>query len=341
MAKEKTKKLDTYGIDEKIEALLAGDRRSAARLITLVENESEALYEIMSKVFPNSRNSTILGITGPGGAGKSTLIDHLITEYRKDQKTIGVVSIDPSSPFSGGAFLGDRIRMQKHSNDPGVYIRSLASRGHLGGLSRATYNVIRILEAMGADIILVETLGAGQDEIEVHSVAHTCLLVVTPGMGDDIQAMKSGILEIADIIVVNKSDMEGADTCFRSLVEMLSATCSEKDKWMPRLISTVSAARNSKDIKGIDELIGAIAEHQTFIHSSGFIEKIKFERVKRELEVIFKTELQNYYFNGYYEMNNLKDQIEGIIHGERDPYTLVKEFFNSLKTQRKSLPSPH
>jgi len=336
MEQKKAKRSDSNGIEEKIRALLAGDRRSAARLITLVENQSEALYEIMRKVFPHSGNAAVLGVTGPAGAGKSTLIDHLIAAYRLKQKTVGVISIDPSSPFSGGAFLGDRVRMQKHSNDPGVYIRSMAARGHLGGLSQAAYNAIRIVEAMGTDLILVETLGAGQDEIEVHHIAQTCLLVMTPGMGDDIQAMKSGIIEIADILIVNKSDLPGADTCIRNLKELVSGACRRKDKWRPPVIATVLAAPQSKDLAGIGELIDAVAEHQAYLHGTGGLEQIKFARVKRELEVVFKAELQNYYFNGYTAVDDLKGRIGSILRGKSDPYTMVKEFLNSLNTTRRA-----
>ena len=194
-------------IQETVNKMLAGDRRSAARLVTAVEDQTEKSTEIMKLVYPHSGNATVIGVTGSGGSGKSSLIDALIGKFRGRGKRVGVVAVDPSSPFSGGALLGDRIRFQGHSSDDGVFIRSMGSRNYLGGLARATHDVVRIMEAMGLDLIIVETLGAGQDEVDIVHVARTCLLVLTPGMGDDIQAMKAGIMEIAHIIVLNKADL--------------------------------------------------------------------------------------------------------------------------------------
>ena len=181
-------------IQEMVQRLRAGDRRAAARLITWVEDGMDDHNTAMKLIYPHTGRAMIVGVTGSSGVGKSTLVDHLIGGFRQQGKTVGVVVVDPSSPFSGGAFLGDRLRIQKHAQDKGVFIRSLASRGYLGGLSRATYDVIRIMEAMGKEVVIVETLGAGQDEVDIIHIAYTCLLVLTPGMGDDIQAMKAGIM---------------------------------------------------------------------------------------------------------------------------------------------------
>ena len=281
-----------------VKRLLAGDRRSAARLITLVENEMNDHHKVMSLVYPHTGKAMILGITGAGGAGKSTLTDHLIGKFRNQGKKVGVVVVDPSSPFSGGAFLGDRIRLQSHSQDDGVYIRSMASRGYLGGLSRATYDVIRIMEAMGNEVVIVETLGAGQDEVDVIHIAHTCLVVVTPGMGDDIQAMKAGIMEIADVIVLNKADLDGANTSLRHLQGALTAGSFEEGEWIPRVVSTVSAANKPENLQGIDELTDVIAKHQAYLKKDRAIDQVKYKRVEQELGLIFKDELQKLIFKG-------------------------------------------
>ncbi len=312
-------------INEMVQRLFSGDRRAAARLITWVEDGMEETHEVMRQIYPRTGKAIILGITGSGGAGKSTLADHLIRKLREQDKTVGVGLVDPSSPFSGGAFLGDRIRLQSHSQDAGVYIRSMASRGYLGGLSRATYDVIRIIEAMGADVIIVETLGAGQDEIDVIHIAHTCLLVVTPGMGDDIQAMKAGIMEIADIIVLNKADLEGTNACLRHLQSTLAAASFKEGKWVPRVIPTVSVGGKPQDIQGIDELTSAIEEHQDHLQKTNSVDQIKFERVEHELGLIFKDQLQKLIFKGLKGTGKKKKYINNIIQGKNDPYSVVEE----------------
>lgn len=312
-----------------VKGLLAGDRRSAARLITLVENEMDDHHEVMSLVYPHTGQAMILGITGAGGTGKSTLTNHLIGKFREQGKKVGVVVVDPSSPFSGGAFLGDRIRLQSHSQDDGVYIRSLASRGYLGGLSRATYDVIRIMEAMGNEVVIVETLGAGQDEVDVIHIAHTCLVVVTPGMGDDIQAMKAGIMEIADIIVLNKADLDGANRSLRHLQGALTAGSFEEGEWMPRVVPTVSAAIKPEDLQGIDELTTTIAEHQAYLRKTRAIERVIYNRVEQELGLIFKDELQKIIFKGLKGTGKKREYIESIIEQRNDPYSVVEEVLNT------------
>ena len=320
-------------IGEMVKRLLAGDRRSAARLITLVENEMDDHHKVMSLVYPHTGKAMILGITGAGGAGKSTLTDHLIGRFRNQGKKVGVVVVDPSSPFSGGAFLGDRIRLQSHSQDDGVYIRSMASRGYLGGLSRGTYDVIRIMEAMGNEVVIVETLGAGQDEVDVIHIAHTCLVVVTPGMGDDIQAMKAGIMEIADIIVLNKADLDGADRSLRHLQGALTVGFFEEGEWMPRVVQTVSAANKPEDLQGIDELTTTIAEHQAYLRKTRAIERVRYNRVEQELGLIFKDELQKIIFKGLKGTGKKRAYIESIIVQRNDPYSVVEEVLNTYLLQ--------
>jgi len=316
-------------INEMIQKLLAGDRRSAAQLITLVENEAEENHETMKQIYPYTGKAAIIGITGSVGSGKSCLIDHLIRKFRQQGKTVGVVVVDPSSPFSGGAFLGDRIRLQSHSSDDGVYIRSMASRGYLGGLARATNDVIRIIEAMGRDIVIVETLGAGQDEIDVIHIAQTCLLVTSPGMGDEIQAMKAGLMEIADIIVLNKADLDGANTCIKNLQASLSVTSFKEGEWIPQVIPTVAVASKPEDIQGIDELVEGILEHQKYLHTSRAIERVKFERIEQELGLIFKDELQKIIFKGLKGTGKKKKYIKSILEGKNDPYSVVEEILSS------------
>jgi len=320
------KKLNT---DEMVKRLLAGDRRSAARLITLVENEMDEHHKVMSLVYPHTGQAMILGITGAGGAGKSTLTDHLIGKFREQGKKVGVVLVDPSSPFSGGAFLGDRIRLQSHSQDDGVYIRSMASRGYLGGLSSTKNDVIRIMEAMGNEVVFVETLGAGQDEIDIIHIAHTCLLIVTPGMGDDIQAMKAGIMEIADIIVLNKADLDGANTSLRHLQGALTAGRFEEGEWIPHVVSTVSVADKPENLRGIDELTDVIAKHQAYLKKTRAIDQVKYKRVEQELGLIFKDELQKVIFEGLKGTGKKREYIRSIIEHRNDPYAVVEEVLNT------------
>lgn len=312
-------------LDKMVEKLLAGDRRMAARMITLVENENDEHHGIMQRIYPHSGKATVIGITGSGGAGKSTLTNHLIEKFRNQGKTVGVVMVDPSSPFSGGAFLGDRIRLQKHFMDDGVYIRSMASRGFLGGLSRATYDVIRIIEALGMDIIIIETLGAGQDEIDVIHIAHTCLLVMTPNMGDDIQAMKAGIMEIGDIIVLNKADLDGAQTCARQIKNAISIAGIKPGAWIPKIIPTVSVASKPEDLKGIDELVATIQEHLEFLDKTRELDQARYDRAELELGLIFKDELQNIIFKGLKGTGKKRQYLESILKGENDPYSIVDE----------------
>ncbi|HZS38289.1 MAG TPA: methylmalonyl Co-A mutase-associated GTPase MeaB [Polyangia bacterium] len=236
-------------------AVLAGDQRLSARLMRDLDDARPGAVETMKHVYPHTGRAFVLGVTGNPGAGKSTVVDALIAHYRKAGKRVGVVAVDPTSPFSGGAILGDRIRMQRHATDDGVFIRSLATRGHLGGLSRSTGEVVAVLDAMGYDVVIVETVGVGQDEVDVVSQAETAIVVTVPGLGDEIQAIKAGILEIADVLVVNKSDREGADRTVRDLVSMLELR--GHDAVPVEIVRTVATTG-----KGIDELVAAVERHR-------------------------------------------------------------------------------
>lgn len=309
--------------------VMRGDRRAGARLITLLEEGNKAAREAMKSLYPKTGKSLIVGITGGTGTGKSTLIDHLIHEFRKSEKKVGVVVVDPSSPFSGGAFLGDRLRMQRHTCDEGVFIRSMASRGYLGGLARTAAETIRVMEAMGADVVLLETIGTGQDEVEVIQVAQTCLLVIAPNMGDEIQALKAGLMEIGHIYVINKSDLEGSIQTLREVEVVLAMKGYPDDAWKPQVIPTVAT-----EGKGIEELTSAILEHQVYINQSERADKIRSQRVEYELGILFKNELERLVLQGLKGTGKKKKYIREILEGQSDPYTAIDEILtNFLKKE--------
>ncbi len=255
----------------------AGDRRALARLITIVEAGSPAGATVLATLFPEGGRAWATGLTGAPGAGKSTLTDQLIVRIRKDGDEVAVVAIDPSSPFSGGAVLGDRVRMQDHVDDPGVYIRSMASRGHLGGIAAATPRVIATLDGLGFPEILVETVGVGQAEVEIAANADTTIVVVNPGWGDSVQAAKAGLLEIGDVFVVNKADRHGFSETVRDLTQMLEL--GHQEGWAPPIVATVASTG-----EGVDELWQAIADHRAHLQASGRLEEMRHRRLAAELE---------------------------------------------------------
>src|SRR5215475_13651475 len=256
-----------------------GDPRAVARLISLVEDADPALPEVAAEL-TGTGSAQVIGLTGSPGVGKSTTTNELVRALRRDGRRVGVLAVDPSSPFTGGAILGDRVRMQDHATDPGVYIRSMSSRGHLGGLASATPQAVRVLEGAGCDVILVETVGVGQAEVEVSSLADTTLVLLAPGMGDAIQAVKAGILEIADVFVVNKADRDGADAAVRDIQGMIALGSREPGEWRPAVVRTV-AARG----EGVDDVVAAIAKHRGFLGEDKLLAR-RQRRAQAEIEAI-------------------------------------------------------
>ncbi|HYH48937.1 MAG TPA: methylmalonyl Co-A mutase-associated GTPase MeaB [Acidimicrobiia bacterium] len=269
----------TYDPDALVAGALKGERPAIARLISMVEQGGDNAHTAISKLYPHTGSAYTVGITGAPGAGKSTLTDKLIARIRKEDVDVGVLAIDPSSPFSGGAILGDRVRMQDHATDPGVFIRSMATRGHLGGLSLATPQAVRVLDAAGKPWVLIETVGVGQVEIEVAGAADTTMVVVNPGWGDAVQAAKAGLLEIADLFVVNKADREGAAETVRDLEFMLDL--SLESDWRPPIVKTVASKG-----EGLDELWEAVTSHRAFLESDGRLAARRTKRIRDELKAI-------------------------------------------------------
>jgi len=246
------------------EETLKGSQLAGARLIRLLEERDPVGIEGLKVLYPHTGSAYLVGVTGPPGVGKSTLVDHIVAEFRRRQNRVGVIAIDPSSPFSGGAVLGDRVRMQRHATDEGVFIRSMATRGQLGGLSRSTYETSVVLDAMGYDVIVVETVGVGQDELDVVDLAHTTAVVSVPGMGDGIQAMKAGILEIGDLFVLNKADLPSADEAERQLAMMLQLRKFGEQDWQPRVLRTIAVEE-----EGIVELVDGLLDHHSYLGKFG------------------------------------------------------------------------
>ena len=302
---------------EFVDAASAGNHRAVARLVSLVEDASPALREVMALLAGRSRGAQVVGLTGSPGVGKSTTTSALVSAYRARGSQVGVLAVDPSSPFSGGALLGDRVRMQEHATDPGVYIRSLASRGHLGGLSVATPQAVRVLDACGFDVILVETVGVGQAEVDIAGLADTTVVLLAPGMGDGIQAAKAGILEIADIFVVNKADREGAEQTRRDLKHMLQLGPSDLagGGWRPPVRLTV-ASRG----EGILEVVAALDEHREWMERTGELARRRLARTADEIEALALSSLREQ-MGSLREGRGLPALADAVVAGRLDPYT--------------------
>lgn len=307
------------------EHVLEGNTRAAARLMRDIDDGRPQAIEELKRLYPHTGNAFIIGITGPPGAGKSTLVDQLTASFRGRGKKVGVVAIDPTSPFTGGAILGDRIRMNRHSCDEGVFIRSLATRGALGGLSRSTSDVALVMDALGMDIVIIETVGVGQDEVDIVKEAHTTCVVMVPGLGDDIQAIKAGILEIGDIFVVNKADRDGADRTARELGTMLEMRHAVEGNWSPKVMKT-EAQRGV----GIVELTDEILAHRDYFLSSGAINDFLRERSQRHFTSILRDTLFKKALLHMAKSATLDKVVADMCAHTIDPYSAVEKIVSII-----------
>jgi len=315
----------TVDVPALVESARAGSPRAVARLISLVEDGHPALREVMAALTPHSGTAHIIGITGSPGVGKSTSTNALVGAFRARGKRIGVLAVDPSSPFSGGALLGDRVRMQDHALDPEVYIRSMASRGHLGGLSWTTPQALRVLDAAGCDVVLVETVGVGQSEVEIASLADTTIVLLAPGMGDGIQAAKAGILEIGDVFVVNKADREGADATVRDIRHMISlGDRTEPGLWRPPVVKTVAAKG-----EGLDEVMEALDKHVAWMEETGTLRERRVRRAGDEIESIALQQLRAK-MGDLRHGNGVDELAADVVDGKTDPYAAADQVVAAL-----------
>jgi len=313
----------THDFQPLLEQLRSGDARSLARAISIVENRSPGWSDLLKALFPQTGHARILGLTGAPGAGKSTLVDQLAKHYRKQNRTVGIIAVDPTSPYTGGAILGDRIRMQDHFSDPGIYIRSMATRGSLGGLARTTADVATVMDASGRDLIMIETVGVGQDEVDIVRLADVTVVILVPGMGDDVQSIKAGIMEIADIFVINKSDREGAERVERE-IRALQSLAIRSDHWTPPIVKTVAS-----DGTGIGELVAAIGEYEAYLRKEDLVLQHSIENWQERLIEMLRDSL----------LERARDQMQDgrlaayaadVAGHKRDPYTLVEEIVGKI-----------
>jgi LAO/AO transport system kinase len=306
-----------------IEQLRSGDIRALARALSIAENRTAGWTELLKELFPLSGHARILGLTGQPGAGKSTLVDQLARHYRKRDRTAGIIAVDPSSPYTGGAILGDRIRMQEHFSDPGIFIRSMATRGSLGGLARSTADAAMVLDASGRDIVMIETVGVGQDEVDIVRLADVTIVILVPGMGDDVQSLKAGIMEIADIFVINKSDRDGAERVERE-IRSLQSLAMRPDNWMPPIVKTVAS-----EGKGIDELAASIAAYEEYLQKEGLMATRSVKNWEQRLVDMLRDSLLE---KAYLKIGNenLSRYAAEVAGRKRDPYSVVEEIVNGL-----------
>ena len=306
-------------VEELVQRLFAGNRRALSRLLTLIENDAPEGRRALAQLYPKSGRAHTVGLTGSAGAGKSTLSGALARELRRRGRTLGIVAIDPTSPFSQGALLGDRIRMQDLTSDPGVFLRSMATRGNLGGLAPSTSGVVTALDAFGNDIVIVETVGAGQDEVEVAAMADTTVVVLTPGAGDDVQAMKAGIMEIADILVVNKCDLPNADLFYRQLSAIYESFSGRREGWEVPILKTSGTAQ-----EGIDALADALDRHRVHIDSAGARERHRLEQARHQVLALARQRLLDTLI-AHHSDGRLDDLVARVARRELDPHTAADE----------------
>lgn len=300
-----------------------GSRRALARAITIVEDERDGFEDVMKEIYHHTGRAQVIGITGAPGAGKSTLSDALIKQFRKQGKTVGIVAIDPTSPFSGGAILGDRIRMNDLTLDKGVYIRSMGTRGSLGGLSRKTADAVKLMDAFGLDVILIETVGVGQSEVDIVKNADTTLVVLVPGLGDDIQAIKAGILEIGDVFCINKCDRDGADRLNVEIEMMLDL--GEALNWRPPIERTIA----NKD-QGVAEVVAALGEHRKYLEESGLLEERRRERARSEMLEMIHDRISRHIEENISSTGEFSDCVEQVFERKTDPFTVVDSIVGKI-----------
>jgi len=302
-----------------VEQIRGGNPRALARAISTIEDGAPESLDLLKAIFPLSGRARVLGLTGSPGAGKSTLVDQLAREYRRQERTVGIIAVDPTSPYTGGAILGDRIRMQAHHSDQGIFIRSMATRGFLGGLARTTADIATVLDASGKDTVLIETVGVGQDEIDIVRLADVTVVILVPGMGDDVQTIKAGIMEIADIFVINKSDREGADRVEREIRSMQSLAV-RKDKWTPPVVRTVAS-----EGKGITELADTIVNYENYLRQQNLLLRKKISNWQERLVEMLRETLVERLLRERMETGELSKLAADIAEHRRDPYSLVDE----------------
>jgi LAO/AO transport system kinase len=316
-----------FDFQEWVERLREGDTRGLARAITAVENRTPEALPLLKALFPLTGKASIVGLTGAPGTGKSTLVDQLAREYRKQNRSVGIIAVDPTSPYSGGAILGDRIRMQSHYADPGIYIRSMATRGALGGLARTTADVATVLDASGRDLVLIETVGVGQDEVDIVRLADTTVVVLVPGMGDDVQTIKAGIMEVADIFVINKCDREGAERA-ESEIRAMQSVAARSDQWVPPIVKTVASAG-----KGIAELAAAIAGYEQYLVQANLLVQKKTENWRERLLEMLRDAVLQRLLREHIGDGAVGKYAAEIVARSRDPYSLVEEIVSRWETR--------
>ncbi len=307
-----------------VKELLNGSRLGLARAITAVENGYDNAKDIMRQIYPHTGKAKILGITGAPGAGKSTLTDKIVKAYRRRGLKVGIVAVDPTSPFSGGAILGDRIRMNDLALDEGVFIRSMGTRGSLGGLSKKTTDAVKLMDAFGMDVIIIETVGVGQSEVDIVKSADTTLVVLVPGLGDDIQAIKAGILEIGDVFAINKADRDGADR-LNVEIEMMLDLDSKKVDWRPPILRTVA----SRD-EGVEELVVSLEEHFDFLQKTGKLEVRREQRIRNEILTMIHEEIARVVREEVTETPGFDSKVSDVHNKKEDPYTVVDSVMQSV-----------